>query len=583
MTQTDAIRCCAKCGLAYRSSYACCPSDGGELQLHDRDPLIGATVGPYEIEALIGEGGMSRVYRARHSRLQQRKVAVKVLLGDFAADLEMRLRFAHEAELASSLNHPNIVSVLDYGVTDRGMTYLAMQYVEGGALSALIDDKAPLPLERVLALGRGMCRGLAHAHAAGVVHRDFKPDNVLIVAAADGEVARIADFGLAITSNEEVSARFTQAGIALGTPLYAAPEQTHGDEVVDSRADLFGLGVTLYEMTAGKLPYDSEGGFDAMRANATGKPPPIAERTEGRVRVPAAFDALLRRMLARKASDRPATALEVLEALNALDPAALPMEADAVSLPARRHGPRRWAAIGAVLAVAGGVGLVVARRDNPPQQLPAPIAVVAAQPAPPMLPPAPPVDASLARGAEPPAHTTPARRTATPAPRPLPRRARDQTPAPPPAPVQVSVESPIAPEVPTPAPAPVPVPVPVPLPAPVVKVAPPPRDARITIEKLAVRGSLSASVLHRGIERVLPAIQRCYVEAATQAHQRGNVRVRVALKIDDTRRAVDVQSTSPWAALSTCARSALGGIRTSTAPDVGSVGVQFDLSIVGVP
>lgn len=194
----------------------------------------------------------------------------------------------------------------------------------------------------------------------------------------------------------------------------------------------------------------------------------------------------------------------------------------------------------------------------------------------------PPPDAALARGAEPPSQTPPARRTSVVS-RPLTRRPRDveKVEAVPAATVIAEVR---APEVATPpVPVPLPPPAPAPAPPPVPLPLPLPRGARVTVEKLDVRGALSASVLQRGIERVVPAIQRCYVDVATQTRQRGNIRVRVALRIDDTRRAVDIQSSSSWTTLATCVKTALGGIRTSTAPDVGSVGVQFELSIVGVP
>ena len=213
---------------------------------------------------------MGRVYSAHHTRLQRRQFAIKVLLGDLAATMSMRIRFAQEADAASRLDHPNVVPVVDFGKTATGLMFLAMELVTGPTLAQLIATDAPLPVEHVIGLTRQLCLGLAHAHARGLVHRDFKPDNVVVVSGTGLEVPRILDFGLAIT-RDEPSARLTTAGIALGTPSYASPEQTH-HEPVDERADLFALGVTMFEMLSGKLPFD--GNAMEMILTPTSRPTP---------------------------------------------------------------------------------------------------------------------------------------------------------------------------------------------------------------------------------------------------------------------------------------------------------------------
>src|SRR5262249_49919782 len=153
------------------------------------------------------------------------------------------------------LSHPNIVSVLDFGRTEDGLLYLAMDFVEGASLASLITG--PMQPLRVVRLARALGQGLAHAHEHGFVHRDFKPDNIIVVREGDVEVPRIVDFGLAIRADPDGdSARITTAGAAVGTPVYAAPEQLGSDVDVDHRADLFALGVTVFELLAGRVPFD---------------------------------------------------------------------------------------------------------------------------------------------------------------------------------------------------------------------------------------------------------------------------------------------------------------------------------------
>ncbi len=165
----------------YRSGFERCPTDGTELEVFDEDPIVGATLaGQYVIDHCVGEGAMGRVYQAHHARLQRRKFAVKILLGDLAADPTMRQRFAQEAEAASRLQHPNVVSVLDFGKTDAGLLYLVMEFVEGDTLADRID-RGPVPERDTIKIAKQLCLGLTHAHDQGLVHRDFKPDNVALV------------------------------------------------------------------------------------------------------------------------------------------------------------------------------------------------------------------------------------------------------------------------------------------------------------------------------------------------------------------------------------------------------------------
>jgi serine/threonine protein kinase len=299
----------------YRGGFDTCPTDGATLTASDVDPLIGTTIaGQYVVDLCVGEGAMGRVYLAHNARLTKRKFAIKVLLGDLAADPTMRLRFSQEAEAASRLQHPNVVSVLDFGKTEGGLHYLVMDFIEGGTLCDRIDQGALSELETVR-LAKEICLGLTHAHEQGLVHRDFKPDNVALVE-HDGKVTpKILDFGLAIISTpEETSVRLTTAGLVVGTPAYISPEQSKGGKV-DQRTDLFAFGVSLYEMLSGRLPFDGNV-IDMLYKNANMEVPAITERSG--IEVSSEIEAIIARLMAKDPADRFPNAREVLTALEAV-------------------------------------------------------------------------------------------------------------------------------------------------------------------------------------------------------------------------------------------------------------------------
>ena len=300
----------------YRAGFVTCPIDETQLQALDTDPLVGTTIADqYAVDACVGEGAMGRVYLAHHVRLTKRRFAIKVLLGDLAADPTMRLRFGQEAEAASRLQHPNVVSVLDFGKTAGGLHYLVMDFIEGGSLCDRIDAGALSELDTIN-VTKQICLGLTHAHEQGLVHRDFKPDNVALVEHDGKTIPQILDFGLAIISTpEESSVRLTTAGLVVGTPAYVSPEQAQGLPV-DHRTDLFALGVSIYEMLAGALPFDGSV-IDVLYKNATAAAPPIAERVG--IDVAPELEAIITKLMAKDPDERFATAREVLAALEAVE------------------------------------------------------------------------------------------------------------------------------------------------------------------------------------------------------------------------------------------------------------------------
>jgi eukaryotic-like serine/threonine-protein kinase len=329
----EQVRHCSKCLAIYRSEFTRCPVDGAHVITSSSDPMIGVTIAEhYQIDELIGIGSSGRVYLAHHSRLAQRRFALKVLFGDLAATATARMRFTHEAESASRLAHPNLVSVVDFGRTPAGLLYLAMDYIEGPTLAQLIAREGAMPQERAVRIALQLCRGLAHAHDLGLVHRDFKPDNILVSNDAHGDVPRIVDFGIALSAmDHDADPRLTAMGVTLGTPAYAAPEQATDGEV-DLRADLFALGVTLYELLTGYLPFNGSL-VEMMRLNATVDPPPMMERNPA-VTVTSPLQQVVARLMARDPAHRYQTAREALEALTEL-----PRRPGAVTRPSSMNLP----------------------------------------------------------------------------------------------------------------------------------------------------------------------------------------------------------------------------------------------------
>ncbi|HEY1811481.1 MAG TPA: serine/threonine-protein kinase [Kofleriaceae bacterium] len=269
--------------------------------------------GKYRVEAELGCGSMGMVFRARHARLL-RQYAIKFLHPRLLSDAKMRRRFALEAELAARLAHPNVIGVVDMGELD-GLSFIVMDLGTGPTLGALIE-KGPFDPLRACRLTRQLCDGLAHAHARGLIHRDLKPDNVIVESNDGSEVARIADFGVAILRDSLGSCeRLTASGVVVGTPHYMSPEMATAGEF-DHRLDLFALGVICYEMLTGRLPFDG-GALAVMHAYANDEIPPMTARAPGVV-VDPLLEAFTHRLLAKRAEDRPADAATARDQLDQL-------------------------------------------------------------------------------------------------------------------------------------------------------------------------------------------------------------------------------------------------------------------------
>jgi serine/threonine protein kinase len=276
--------------------------------------MIGSIVEDrYLVEAELGTGAMGRVFAARHVKVG-RRVAIKVMHDELAQNPMVVERFAREAMVAARLRHPNLVSVLDVGQTATHQPLLVLELAPGVPLTHFTCEALSGP--RVVNLIRQLLRGLSHAHAAGLIHRDLKPDNILVETTADGiEIPRIVDFGIAVTACRDDSTiagrRLTDANMVIGTPFYMSPEQARAKDI-DHRTDLFSLGVIMYELLAGMPPFPGTS-IDVALANASKDAPTIAERAG--IEVDPLLEAFMRRLMARRLEMRFQTAQEALDVL----------------------------------------------------------------------------------------------------------------------------------------------------------------------------------------------------------------------------------------------------------------------------
>jgi len=311
---------------------------------------IPGKIGRYEVEAEVGEGAMARVYRARDPEID-RIVAIKVLKHELCLDEEYVVRFMREAKAAGAISHPNIVTIHDVGRAGD-LPYITMEFLDEQSLAELFAENKSLPLKRVIRTGIQLARALDHAHKRGIVHRDIKPGNILLM--EKGETVKITDFGIARRDNMDDLGK-TLAGAVLGTPRYMSPEQAAGGNV-DGRSDLFSLGVILYEMLTGKKAFDGNSIATLMLQIARSEPAPIRTLAPG---VPLGMQRIVTKLLAKKPEQRFATGAQVMEALERELAALEAQEQDASHnkfLPMRV----KWAAIaGSAIAVLFFLALAV--------------------------------------------------------------------------------------------------------------------------------------------------------------------------------------------------------------------------------
>ncbi len=332
------------------------PGDGPRRPLDDQAPRLPERIGPYRVIAELGRGGMGVVYRAHHEVLG-REVALKVLPAEDRDKPTALRRFMREGRIIAQLRHENIIRIHDWN-RDGDVYYYVMDFVRGSTLRMLIDGRL-VPSRRALEIVETVARAMHHAHALGIVHRDLKPENVLV---DDGGAVRILDFGLARFIGEDFEA-ISRSGMLIGTPCYMSPEQCAGrHEDLDGRADVFSLGLVLYELLTGRRCYMADSAIEVIHKIQTETPQPLREIDPT---IPPEVEAICLKAIARQREDRFQTALELADAIRDRDVASPPAPSPATTAPAapRRTWRARWLALPA-LAAAALVGALAVRSSR---------------------------------------------------------------------------------------------------------------------------------------------------------------------------------------------------------------------------
>jgi serine/threonine-protein kinase len=304
---------CPKCGVEYPDQTTLCPSDGVALE-KDPDALIGTTLaGKYRIDERLNEGGMGTVYRGTHV-LMEKTVAIKVLRPALAADEKIVARFSREARAASRISHPNALSVTDFGEDENGNVFLVMEFLSGKTLKQVIRESGPLPLQRVVDITRQVGDALNAAHAQGVIHRDLKSDNIMLVDTMSGDHAKVLDFGIAKINEPEggTDTGLTAPNLVIGTPQYMSPEQCAQNAEIDARSDIYSLGVILYEMLVGHVPFVGESPTIVMMKHLQEPVPSVLEERED---LPASMGRVVARAMAKVPGNRYQSVAELVEDL----------------------------------------------------------------------------------------------------------------------------------------------------------------------------------------------------------------------------------------------------------------------------
>ncbi len=337
-------RICDKCHKIWHVEGAFCPDDGGKLQtIDDPNALIGRVIDEkLTLTGVLGKGGMGVVYRANQHSMD-REVAVKILNPTFSRDAESVKRFLQEAKAASRLDHPNIITVFDFGRTDDGLLYLVMELMIGRDLGAEIEEHTLTPSRMVHILSQ-VCDAVHHAHERGLVHRDLKPENIYLLdgSARRGDFVKVLDFGIAMAAAHEGVERITKTGTVCGTPAYMSPEQVLGDEV-DGRSDVYSLGIVAFEALTGAHPFPADTPMRQLLAQLEAPLPTFAE-LEADPTLPPTLEVVVRHALEKERERRTPSALAFADELVSAIQGANTMQGripDPVALPGKEPPGKR--------------------------------------------------------------------------------------------------------------------------------------------------------------------------------------------------------------------------------------------------
>ncbi len=276
LTHVSKTQICVLCQREITGDHPVCPFDGGPLIMRRPDRLLGKKIqDKYEVIEVRSRGGMGVIYKGRHLLLE-RPVAIKCITEVLTYDTSIWKRFEQEAKSASLLNHPNIITVHDFGVTEDGDLYLVMEYLEGASLNEFIEMNGQLSEKLCTKIFAQVCDALHHAHSVGILHRDLKPSNIFISSTSRGPSVKVLDFGLAKVMHASTKEKITRTGECLGTPDYMSPEQSRG-MTMDQRSDIYATGICMFEALTGKLPFAADDLMQVLSRQMKDKPPSFKE------------------------------------------------------------------------------------------------------------------------------------------------------------------------------------------------------------------------------------------------------------------------------------------------------------------
>jgi serine/threonine protein kinase len=358
------MKSCPECAATYPNDYSICPKDGAPL--HETTLWqIGTVVrGKYRIKARLGEGGMANVYKAHHELLDELR-ALKVIKPELASDNEFMGRFKNEAIMARKLNHPNAVRVDDLDIAEDGLPFIAMELVVGDTLKTLVQRIGPMPVSLVLDIASHVCEALDAAHKLGLIHRDIKPENIVLIPQREGlPVAKILDFGISRLREETAGNKgLTQTGMVIGTPEYMSPEQALGKRgsEIDGRSDLYSLGIVMYRMLTGELPFQADTTVEMILQHLKTIPKP-PHQAKPELATPESVSAIVMKALEKDRDKRYPTGAEMA--------AAIKKARGSVTLASRKID---WGALSSAAASFGAELDSTTARTTAPLPLPEPV------------------------------------------------------------------------------------------------------------------------------------------------------------------------------------------------------------------
>lgn len=390
LTTTAIRKICPACSREFPGSLTTCSHDGNPLSMVPTDPYIGKRLAEkYFVEKLLGTGGMGHVYQAKHE-LMHRRVAIKIMRAQFVADQVSVKRFNFEAIALGKLEHPHIIATYDHGTTIHGQPYIVMEYLQGRSLADLVKELRGLPVGRVIDVFDQVCDALDYAHKKGVLHRDLKPGNIMLTE-KEGvfDYVKVVDFGVAklMEVNGEEAQSLTQQGEVCGSPVYMSPEQCLG-QALDRRADIYSMGIVLYETLTGKLPLIGKNMMETMGKHIHETAIPF-QQSRPDLYIPEPLEAVIMKALAKKPEQRQQTMAQLRAELLAADPrprgddtsdsnlnlrakiSAVPLPSDDSSKP--QSSMLAIVAIVLAIAVLGGSAFVLFGLQKAPAPAPVPV------------------------------------------------------------------------------------------------------------------------------------------------------------------------------------------------------------------